>query len=113
MPPGRTVKRPRSYVAVLRAASRRAIRAPSITIVRLRPMLPRPSRTVPARIVIGADWPRAHDGKTRASATAWRVRFMEALRGGQAIPRSAITQPRARLATYLTDTTIEGVTWCA
>src|SRR3989442_3660026 len=50
-------------------------------------MPPRPSSTVPARMVVVTDWPGAGagEGTSRTSATAWRASFMEpsypALRG--------------------------------
>src|SRR5216117_421641 len=67
MPPGMTVSRLRSYVAAVRAGSRRAMRDPAITIVVLWRTPPRPSRTVPARIVMVGAWARARTG-SRASS---------------------------------------------
>src|SRR5712692_9734258 len=67
MPPGMTVSRLRSYVAAVRAGSRRAMRDPAITMVVLWRIPPRPSRTVPARIVTVGAWARARAG-SRASS---------------------------------------------
>src|SRR5438093_2801347 len=53
------VRRLRSYVAVVIAGSRRAIRDPATTIVVLRTTPPRPSRTVLARLVTVGAWPTA------------------------------------------------------
>src|SRR3989454_5111265 len=59
MPPGMTVSRLRSYVAAVTAGSRRVMRDPAITTVVFRRIPPRPSRTVPARIVMVGAWARA------------------------------------------------------
>src|SRR5438132_4670669 len=87
MPPGMTVSRLRSYVAAVRAGSRRAIRDPAITMVVFRRVPPRPSRTVPARIVMVGAWARARAG-SRASS-------MDDLRGDVPGP-GQLTPPRFR-----------------
>src|SRR5438132_8191834 len=72
MPPGMTVSRLRSYVAAVRAGSRRAIRDPAITMVVFRRVPPRPSRTVPARIVMVGAWARASAGSRASSMDGLR-----------------------------------------
>src|SRR2546429_2712037 len=85
MPPGMTVSRLRSYVAAVRAGSRRVMRDPAFTMVVVRRMPPRPSRTVPARIVMVGAWARARAG-SRASS-------MDGLRGDVSGP-GQLTPPR-------------------